>query len=207
MEKSEGGCVTAGSVWSLCEIACVRGVCEILVGWWSRTDQVRTEGSGNSSRVMNQQWKSSPCLCCLSAFLSQDHLDKAIELKPQDPMSYYLLGRWCYAVCDPPDTLISLPSLFTHANSAFMDDRVASLLPLLTHPRFPLIHSHCLGFPEVCFSLCDIRRKRYGRLTPAIVSFKSDCARETFSSCFYSAHVISVQAVVSVTIMSRLSII
>lgn len=29
----EGGCVTARSVWSLCKIACVRGVCEIVVGW------------------------------------------------------------------------------------------------------------------------------------------------------------------------------
>ncbi|KAM6956816.1 regulator of microtubule dynamics protein 2 [Aplochiton taeniatus] len=28
----------------------------------------------------------------------KDHLDKAIELNPQAPMSYYLLGRWCYAV-------------------------------------------------------------------------------------------------------------
>lgn len=94
--RDEGGCGTARSVWSLCNIACVRGVCEILVGWWSRTDQAR-EGSRNSSHFMNQQWKS-----CLSLrLLPQDHLDKAIELKPQDPLSYYLLGRWCYAVCEP----------------------------------------------------------------------------------------------------------
>lgn len=44
-------------------------------------------------------------------------------------------------------------------------------LLLLTHPRFPLIHSHCLGFCDVCFPLCDIHRKRYMRLTPAIVCF------------------------------------
>ncbi|KAM8852471.1 regulator of microtubule dynamics protein 2 isoform 1-T1 [Synchiropus picturatus] len=33
-----------------------------------------------------------------NGFIFKDHLDKAIELKPQDPLSYHLLGRWCYTV-------------------------------------------------------------------------------------------------------------
>lgn len=35
-------------------------------------------------------------------FLIKKHVERAIELMPQDPLNYYVLGNWCYEVAGTP---------------------------------------------------------------------------------------------------------
>jgi len=42
-------------------------------------------------------WAQTVMMLCLSL---QEHVEKAITLNPKDPTNYYLLGRWCYGVCN-----------------------------------------------------------------------------------------------------------
>lgn len=122
-----------------CVVALQDCVWEVFVKylWVGEAGQIRSEQK--AAEIAAVSWlnveKSSPCLpFCLS---SQDHLDKAIELRPQDPLSYYLLGRWCYAVCDPNNTLHNThisPSVLTLTNSGFIEAEMSPWPPFASPP-------------------------------------------------------------------------
>ncbi|TSK22618.1 Regulator of microtubule dynamics protein 2 [Bagarius yarrelli] len=86
-------------------------------------------------------------LCALLEKKEEDHLDKAIELRPQDPLSYYLLGRWCYATRN--DRFVSLSTQV--AQCTWIERKIAATL--FGEPPSATVHDALQNFlkaEEIC---------------------------------------------------------
>ncbi|XP_038655020.1 regulator of microtubule dynamics protein 2 isoform X1 [Scyliorhinus canicula] len=97
--------------------------------------------------------------------LFKDHIDKAIELRPQDPKLYHLLGRWCYAASQLTWLEKKVAAtLFNEAPDSTIQDALQCFLKVEElHPRYSKTNcvyiTKCyreLGQPNNAHTWCDM---------------------------------------------------
>uniref|UniRef100_A0A8C3J8A1 Regulator of microtubule dynamics protein 3 n=1 Tax=Calidris pygmaea TaxID=425635 RepID=A0A8C3J8A1_9CHAR len=83
-----------------------------------------------------------------TGYVFKEHIDKAIELKPEDPKAYYLLGRWCYQVSHLGWLEKKTASaLFEAPPTATVQDALSICCLFFS----PFNSSHVVIFPSQCY--------------------------------------------------------